>query len=84
MVLTRLYKVTLNTLHNYLGLTGEVLKLEIKLNENSGSTNLPKHLVDGLLQRLSRANAAQEDNLPKRQNTIIDRPFKELRLDTFC
>lgn len=66
MVLTRLYKVTLNTLHNYLGLTGEVLKLEIKLNENSGSTNLPKHLVDGLLQRLSRANAAQEDNLPKK------------------
>ena len=33
MVLTRLYKVTMSTVQNYLGLTSEILKLEIKLNE---------------------------------------------------
>ncbi|RCK57876.1 Lysophospholipase NTE1 [Candida viswanathii] len=66
MVFTRLYKVTMNTLHNYLGLTGELLKLEIKLNEESVITNLPKHLVNGLLEKLSKPQVTEEDNLPKK------------------
>ncbi|CAI5755888.1 unnamed protein product [Candida verbasci] len=52
MVLTRLYKVTMNTVHNYLGLTNELMKSETKLNEQT-PTNLPRYLVDGLLEKLN-------------------------------
>lgn len=50
MVLTRLYKVTMNTVHNYLGLTREILESEIKLNSNWVSV-LPRYLRDGVVDR---------------------------------
>ncbi|EGW33958.1 uncharacterized protein SPAPADRAFT_49048 [Spathaspora passalidarum NRRL Y-27907] len=53
MVLTRLYKVTMNTVHNYLGLTGELLQSEIALNNQSEGSNLPQYLIDGLLDKIT-------------------------------
>ncbi|KAI5967416.1 NTE1 [Candida margitis] len=55
MVLTRLYKVTMNTIHNYLGLTGEIFKVEIELNK-SMNLGLPSYLVDGLVERLKQGS----------------------------
>lgn len=67
MVLTRLYKVTMSTVQNYLGLTSEILKLEIKLNEEN-ATSLPRYFVDGLLERLNKKEEAEAEaeNLPKK------------------
>ncbi|KAI3404177.2 NTE1 [Candida oxycetoniae] len=57
MALTRLYKVTMNTIHHYLGLTGEIFKSEVELNKCS-QLSLPRYLVDGLLERLNYGNAS--------------------------
>ena len=55
MVLTRLYKVTMNTIHNYLGLTGEIFKVEVELNK-AMNLGLPSYLVDGLVERLKQGS----------------------------
>ncbi|KAI5957133.1 NTE1 [Candida jiufengensis] len=55
MVLIRLYKVTMSTIHNYLGLTGEIFKSETELNKST-NLRLPRYLVDGLVERLNQGN----------------------------
>lgn len=50
MVLTRLYKVTLSTVHNYLGLTKEIMESELLLNRIEDQCKLPGYLVDGVLE----------------------------------
>lgn len=50
MVKNRLFKVTMNTIHNYLGLGDEIIDSEVKLNSKIES-NLPKYLYDILLDR---------------------------------
>ncbi|EMG48133.1 Lysophospholipase NTE1 [Candida maltosa Xu316] len=69
MVLTRLFKVTINIVHNYLGLTGEVLNSEIKLNQESSDTILPRYLVDGLLEKLNQKSDSEKENLPQKPTT---------------
>ena len=64
MVLTRLYKVTMTTIHNYLGLTGEIFKLEIELNK-SCELGLPRYLVDGLIERLSQGGSNERKQQAK-------------------
>lgn len=51
MVLTRLYKVTMNTVHNYLGLTKEILHSEVLLNNQDEEMGLPSYLYDGVVER---------------------------------
>lgn len=54
MVLTRLYKVTMLTIHNYLGLTREIMDAEIRLNSRlSDQRVLPLYLYLGLVERLA-------------------------------
>lgn len=59
--------MTMSTVQNYLGLTSEILKLEIKLNEEN-AMSLPRYFVDGLLQRLNKTkeSEAETENLPKK------------------
>lgn len=72
MVLTRLYKVTMNTVHNYLGLTRELIDSEIKLNSLSVDTNLPSYLHEGIIERFygnakeseSKSGEFKEKSLP--------------------
>ncbi|KAK6203013.1 uncharacterized protein RJT21DRAFT_119133 [Scheffersomyces amazonensis] len=67
MVLTRLYKVTMNTIHNYLGLTKELMESEIQLNDMdpSPTANLPRYLYDGLLEKVyNEENHNEENNQP--------------------
>lgn len=53
MVLTRLYKVTMNTMHNYLGLTREIIESETKLNQlRNGPDDLPRYLYDGIIKKM--------------------------------
>ncbi|CAK7913123.1 lysophospholipase Nte1p [[Candida] anglica] len=55
MVLTRLYKVTMNTINNYLGLTREIIEAEIKLNKDCEATQLPSYLRDGVVERFHKS-----------------------------
>lgn len=52
MVLSRLYKVTFNTAHNYLGLTREIIETEAILNSTSVEHKLPDYLVNAALEEL--------------------------------
>lgn len=52
MVITRLYKITMNTIHSYLGLTREIIRSEIQLNESEGAKDsLPSYLYDGVIEK---------------------------------
>lgn len=52
MVITRLYKITMNTIHSYLGLTREIIHSEIQLNESEGAKDsLPSYLYDGVIEK---------------------------------
>ncbi|KAK6463472.1 hypothetical protein DFJ63DRAFT_121760 [Scheffersomyces coipomensis] len=65
MVLTRLYKVTMNTIHNYLGLTKEIIESEIRLNDikSTPTANLPRYLYDGLLDKMyNKGNVTSSNN----------------------
>lgn len=53
MILTRLYRVTFQTAHNYLGLTREIFNTEIKLNSEA-KLELPSYLHDGVKQRFKK------------------------------
>lgn len=54
MVLTRVYKVTMSTIHNYLGLTNEIIASEILLNNNDTQQNLPRYLYEGVVGKFYR------------------------------
>lgn len=50
MVLTRLYKVSLNAIHSYFGMTRELLDAEANLNREYASQNtLPSYLFDSVI-----------------------------------
>lgn len=52
MVITRLYKITMNTIHSYLGLTREIINSEIQLNESETvEDSLPSYLYDGVIEK---------------------------------
>ncbi|GME91442.1 unnamed protein product [Ambrosiozyma monospora] len=49
MILTKLYRVTFQTSHNYLGLTPDIMKTEENLNSMAGSRfKLPSYLYENL------------------------------------
>lgn len=65
MVLTRLYKVTMNAVHNYLGLTSEVFESELTLNRFSEDCKLPRYLYDGVMENVNdqvKMNGPNEAN----------------------
>jgi len=72
MVLTRLYKVTMNTIHNYLGLTGEIFKVEIDLNK-SLNLGLPSYLVDGLVERLKQGSNSSKKRSKQYRRSPLER-----------
>ncbi|ODV67179.1 hypothetical protein HYPBUDRAFT_153073 [Hyphopichia burtonii NRRL Y-1933] len=73
MVLTRLYKVTMNTIHNYLGLTSQILDSEIKLNNSEEDTKLPSYLHEGVIERFygkpdDKSKDSQSNNTKSNEN----------------
>lgn len=68
MVLTRLYKVTMNAVHNYLGLTSEIIDSEVALNHESELCKLPGYLYDSV-----------KEGMGKQQN----QPGKEVQVNIF-
>lgn len=50
MVKNRIFKVTMNVVHNYMGLTDEILSCDTKLN-NEIDIQLPNHLKQGLVEK---------------------------------
>lgn len=63
MVITRLYKVTMNAVHNYLGLTAEIIDSEVNLNKISESCKLPSYLYEGVKENLvGKDTHSKEEN----------------------
>lgn len=52
IVLTRLYRVTFQTAHYYLGLTSEIFQTEIRLNSQENN-RLPKYLLDTVISKVN-------------------------------
>lgn len=61
MVLTRMYKVTMNTVHTYLGLIREVFDSEIALNSINEECKLPSYLYDGVIESFNQQRTAEAD-----------------------
>lgn len=53
MILTRFYRATFQTAHNYLGLTKEIFETEIKLNKQV-KLNFPKSLYDKVIKKIKQ------------------------------
>lgn len=56
MVRNRLFKVTMNTVHNYLGLSDEIIDSEVKLNSSIKSL-LPAYLRNTLVEKYSKSSS---------------------------
>lgn len=77
MVLTRLYKVTFNTINNYLGLTREIIHSEVRLNELHGSIRLPGYLYDSIKEKFrlrSENNTLDEINEKMTKQKLKKKP----------
>lgn len=61
MVLNRLYKVTVSTIHDYLGLTKEIFDTEIQLNQNV--KHLPGYLHEGVMEKINNSSENLDDNI---------------------
>jgi lysophospholipid hydrolase len=59
MILTRLYRVTFQTAHNYLGLTKEIFQTEVKLNRHV-KLNVSKYLYDGVMKKFKESEQEEE------------------------
>ena len=62
MILTKLYRVTFQTAHNFLDLTPSIFQTEINLNQYKGSSDkkLPRYLHSLAIQYIERANSNEE------------------------
>lgn len=74
MVLTRLYKVSMNTIHNYLGLSKDILDCERTLNAETNE-RLPSYLSKGIIEKFHKTEelASVEDlpTLPRRSTVNL-------------
>lgn len=61
MILARLYKVTFNAAHNYLGLTREILETETILNSSSDAYKLPDYLIASVIEELETKKGQDAD-----------------------
>lgn len=77
MVITRLYKVIMNAVHNYLGLTKDVIDSEIALNLLSEECKLPRYLYDSIIERFDE-NSVKEST-PEPMVNIIPKSTKKAR-----
>ncbi|KAH3674541.1 hypothetical protein WICMUC_003218 [Wickerhamomyces mucosus] len=62
MILTRLYRVTFQTAHNYLGLTKEIFETEKKMNKNK--INLSENVIREILNEFSKVDVNQDTKSP--------------------
>lgn len=76
MVLTRLYKVTMNTVHNYLGLTTELVESEITLNQNSEAFKLPGYLYDSVKESMRKVRGKSSRPDQSSQVDILSKPTR--------
>lgn len=79
MVLTRLYKVTLSAVHNYLGLTKEVMESEISLNQIDDECKLPSYLLEGVLENLKHQRSEDPDNELSSSMKVMPKSTKKTR-----
>lgn len=79
MVLARLYKVTLSTVHNYLGLTKEIVDTEIALNRITDECKLPSYLHDTVLEYFENQKPEAEVSEPISLMTSIPKSTRKAR-----
>ncbi|AQZ18336.1 NTE1 (YML059C) [Zygosaccharomyces parabailii] len=61
MILTRLYRVTFQTAHDYLGLTRELIDMEVLLN-NTVSYEIPFYLKETVMKKLKSKSEKEDIN----------------------
>lgn len=76
MVITRLYKVTSNAVHAYLGLVKEIFDAEVSLNSISEDCKLPSYLYDGVIEKFNRQRTFEADGDMKIFSKSNTRPRK--------
>lgn len=74
MVLTRLYKVTMNAVHNYLGLTSEIIDSEVALNHESELFKLPGYLYDSVKEGMRKQQEQPGKEEKEAQVNILSKP----------
>lgn len=68
MILTKIYHVTFQTVHNYLGLTDEIMQIEYLLNK-SVDYQLPPYLKDLAVKIVNEENNQRTETLPTNKKT---------------
>lgn len=82
MILTKLYRVTFQTAHNFLDLTPSIYQTEINMNQYKGSSDkkLPRYLHSLAIQYIERASSDEEaidsKNKPIHHNVRQKRKMK--------
>lgn len=61
MVIMRLYKVTMNAIHNYLGLTKEIFEAEVALNSAADEYKLPSYLYDSAMENFKLDDSGERN-----------------------
>lgn len=80
MVLTRLYKVTMNTVNTYLGLIREVFDAEIALNAINEECKLPSYLYDGVIENYNLQRADERDGELENSTHILSKSKKRQKV----
>lgn len=77
MILTRLFRVTFQTANDYLGLTQEIMKMEVLLNK-AVNYELPFYLKEAVIRKLDDASndGSNEENNTSDNNKSINNPTK--------
>ncbi|ANB13035.1 Nte1p [Sugiyamaella lignohabitans] len=80
LILTHVQRVTFQTCHNYLRLTGEVFKTEEKINKLAPPSNsIPRYLHDSAIRRLAeKAKEFQDDEMVSLKPRNIKRSTTKL------
>lgn len=82
VVLTRLYRITFQAAHKYFGLTDEIFKTEIKLNQET-NCHLPQYLLDSLILKLKKKSKPESNNEESFLNPALNSTKSSLSITKF-
>ncbi|EGV62947.1 hypothetical protein CANTEDRAFT_123899 [Yamadazyma tenuis ATCC 10573] len=80
MVKNRLFKVTMNTIHNYLGLSDEIIDSEVKLNSSIDSS-LPDYLKNTLVEKYSNRRGSLNEHKQSSSSSMEKLTKKKTAID---
>lgn len=82
MILTKLYRVTFQTAHNFLDLTPNIFQTEININHYT-NINFPNYLKHYAIDYIENQNSSNDDNEPRERKQKVSKRKKKIRRSTF-